>query len=393
MPNILIIDDELSIRESFALILEDDHKVTLAASGEAGLKVLADQEIDLVFLDVRMTGLNGIETLKKIKEIDSTLEVIMVTAVNDVQKASEAIRYGAREYVVKPFEVSQIQELTQKILAKKKIINQETKVQTSLLANEYQLIGQSDKIKEIQKTIQGLKGKERILITGEPGTEKALLATIIHYQSKRREQSFKIIDLSAGLSLLDIKTLFNFSSTKAYTGTIFINNLERLPNEILQELIQIKPEPQLIGGCGEDVSTLNKDTFEYFSDVILSLAPLRKRVLDIPLLINYYLEKYNNQYHKNIKLSPEILELLANYSWPQNTLQLENVIECLVLGNLGNISFTDLPLEIALKTTAKSKINLITEFEKEYTNTIFEKSGKDPKKAAAFLGIPVSKLS
>lgn len=392
MPNILIIDDELSIRESFALILEDDYKISLAASGEAGLKILSDQEIDLVFLDIRMTGLNGIETLKKIKEIDSAIEVIMVTAVNDVQKASEAIRFGARDYVVKPFEVSQIQELTQKILAKKKIINQETKVQTSLIANEYKLIGQSDRIKEIQRTIHGLKGKERVLITGEPGTERSLIAAIIHFQGKRREQPFKIIDLSAGLSLLDIKELFNFSSTKAFNGTLFINNLERLPNDILQELMRLKPEPQLIGGCGEDVSKLDKDIFEYFSDVILSLAPLRKRVIDIPLLINYYLEKYNNQYHKNIKLSPEIMEMLINYSWPQNTLQLENVIECLVLSSKGIVSFTDLPLEIALKTSPKSKINLITEFEKDYINNIFEKSGKDAKKTAAFLGIPVSKL-
>jgi len=129
MYSILVVDDELSIRESFSLILGGKYKLLLAASGEAALKTIADQKLDLVYLDIRMPGLNGLETLKRMKEIDPDLEIIMVTAVNDVQKASQAVKLEARDYIVKPFDVDHVLKLTEQILRKKSILTEESKAQ------------------------------------------------------------------------------------------------------------------------------------------------------------------------------------------------------------------------------------------------------------------------
>ena len=116
MPNILVVDDELSIRESFSLILEGQYNILLADSGTAALKIIAEQKVDMVYLDIRMPGMDGLTTLKKIKQLEPDLEVIMVTAVNEVQKASEAVRNGAQDYVVKPFDVDHILKLSMSLI-------------------------------------------------------------------------------------------------------------------------------------------------------------------------------------------------------------------------------------------------------------------------------------
>jgi DNA-binding NtrC family response regulator len=383
MPKVLVIDDELSIRESFSLILEDDYDVKLASSGEAALKILNESPADIIFLDIRMPGMNGIETLRKIKEQDPTAEVIMVTAINDVQKASEAVRLGAREYVVKPFEVDQILALTKKMLTKKNILNQETKVQIALIASEYKLIGQSDRIKEIEKSIRSLKGHEKILITGETGTEKETLAAIIHYGSPNREKSFHSISLTESIYQLPAPALEG-------SGTLFINNIEYLTKEMLS---QINPALRLIAGSQDDVSKINRDVFEAFSNVILTLPPLRKRVIDIPLLINYYLEKFNRQYHKHTAFDPQIMEAFANYPWPNNTLELEITIERMVLSSKKLITLLDLPFSILVNTSGKSLNSLVADFQDEYSAFVFEKSGKDSKKASSILGVTPNRFA
>src|SRR5512136_2766701 len=169
---VLIIDDEPSIRESFALILGGKYQVLLAASGEAGLKHAADQKIDLAFLDMRMPGLDGLSTLKRLKEIDPELEVVMVTAVNDIQKASEAIKYGAKNYLIKPFDVAAILKMTEAILRRRSLIIEEENIRKGTDKKQLKLVGQSEKIESILRNIKKIAAKDmRVLVLGEPGTE------------------------------------------------------------------------------------------------------------------------------------------------------------------------------------------------------------------------------
>ncbi|MEE8638521.1 MAG: sigma-54 dependent transcriptional regulator [Candidatus Margulisiibacteriota bacterium] len=415
MHSILVVDDELSIRESFSLILEDKYKVLLAASGEAALKTATDQKVDIVYLDIRMPGLDGLETLKRIKEIDPGLEIIMVTAVNDVQKANQAIKLGARDYIVKPFDVHNVLKLTEQILRRKSILIEGSEVQKKTAKNIPEMIGQNEKIIEIQKSIDKIKKDERVLIFGEAGTEKEMVARIIHEKSDRTNFPFRSIYLSHEMSPLETKTML-FGRSKGTTtidleakiglleenknGTLFINNLESLPEEIFKTISSLKfsrlgpsshpipLEARLIGGTNTDLTIKNKGLFDFFSAVLIQIPPLRERGSDIPLLANHLIEKYNISYGRAMKITPPALDAFANYPWPGNTQELESLMERLVLSCSNNeIVLEDLPIHILLKTSQGAGSSFISIFEKEYIQSIFEKSGKSKEKTAAFLGV------
>jgi len=414
MPNILVIDDELSIRESFSLILEEKYKVLLAASGEVALKQVADQKLDLAFLDIRMPGMDGLETLKRIKEINPDLEVVMVTALNDVSKANAAVKHGARDYVVKPFDVNHIIKLTEQILRKKAIIKHGSQAQKKAARLIPELIGQSDKITKVLKTIEKIKNYERVIILGEDGTEKETIAQMIHEKSNRSDFPFYTVYLSRNMSPQKIKGLFfgwgKGTSTIALEaksglfeqikmGTIFINNLEALPAEILETIssgkfsrlgseAKIPIEARLIAGAGLNLPEEKREFYEYFSEVTIKLPPLRERNSDLPLLINHLFEKYIIQYGKEVDVETRALEALANYSWPGNTFQLASIIERLILSCANNkITLEDLPLDILINLAGSPGSNFATTFEQEYIKKIFELNHKSKEKTAAFLEI------
>lgn len=414
MPNILIVDDELSIRESFKLILEGNYRLHLAASGEAALKIAADQKIDLAYLDIRMPGLNGLETLARLKQIDPDLEVIMVTAVNDVQKASEAIKQGARDYVVKPFDVERISKMTEQILRKRSLLAKSTAVKQTSDQDLPELIGQSDKISKLRQTIDKLKPDQRVLIQGETGTEKRSVAYMIHHQSPRQGEIFHSLNLAADVSAHQLRTqLFGWgkgSSTvdlssqsglleQTKSGSLLINNLDNLPDEILNDLLKMKfkrlgsseelaIESRLIGASLPALADNNKAVFQFFSDVNLELPALRQRSSDIPLLINHYLEKYQSRYGLEVKLGQAALNILNNYSWPGNTRQLATVLERLVLTSKDHsIRALDLPLDILITSTESLGNDFIEGFEQQYIKFVYDRCANDKEKTAAWLGI------
>jgi len=395
MNKILVVDDELSIRESFSLILEGKYKLFLAASGEAALKTTADQKIDLVYLDIRMPGLNGLETLKRIKEIDASVEVIMVTAVNDVQKASEAVKLGARDYIVKPFDVDAILKLTEMVLRRKSLQREGKEAP--------QLIGQNEKMIEITKIIEKIASKDlRVLILGEPGTEKEMVAELIHAGSPRAASPFRVYDLSAQLSPSEIRTnLFGMgkgSTTielekisglfeEARGGTVFLNHIEYLPADLaaFQSV-----EARLIAGSNlAEFPEKSRESFDFFSEVLINLPPLRERTSDLPLLIKYYLDKFSEKYGKEgMEISPEAEELFSNYAWPGNTRQLESLLERLVItAPAAKINATDLPLDLLLKSPGAPGSDYLSAFEKDYIRKVFDSTGRDQEKTSALLGI------
>jgi len=400
MPNILVIDDEHSIRESFSLILEGPYNVTLAASGEAGLKAVSSQKQDLIFLDCRMPGMNGLETLKRIKEIDSKPEVIMVTAVNDMQSAGEAIRLGARDYIVKPFDVDQLLHLTEQTLRRKALTN--VKVNTQVAA---ELIGNSETIKKLGQDITTITTKQKILILGEAGTEKELVARVIHEQGKRAGKPFISISLSPTLSNAKLKQLFfgfeKGSSTidleaksglleEASDGTIFINNYDLLPEEI-KKIIASSQYTRL---GGQNKMTINcqiifgSTNTDLAAEVKFFLPPLCERPSDIATLATYFIEKHNRCHAKEVEFDPAVLDAFAGYSWPGNFDQLSAVIEQLVLNNQeGKVSLEEIPINILQSYKANAGQNLLANFEREYIQAVIEQSGQDQEKAANALGI------
>jgi DNA-binding NtrC family response regulator len=414
MHSILVVDDELSIRESFSLILEGKYKVLLAASGEAALKTIADQKIDMAYLDIRMPGMDGIETLSRLREIDPELEVIMVTAVNDVQNASKAIKIGARDYVVKPFDVENILKKTAHILSQKNILNHGISTQKNILNHSLKLIGNNEKILETKKQIDKLKEGQRVLIIGEAGTEKESVAHIIHQKSKRSEFPFKAINLSHLMSNAEINNRL-FGKGKGATtieltakaglieslknGTLFINNLEALPHSTLDifktgefsrqgSFKKIAIQIRFIGGASVELAEKDKESFEFFSQELIQLPPLRKRSSDIPILIKHFLNIYNSQFKKEISFSPEAIEALTSYSWPGNTQELSCLVQRYLLSSKKDqIDLEDLPLDILLKTTQGVGSDFVSKFEKDYIRSVYKQSDEDKTKAANLLGI------
>ena len=396
------------------MILKGKHRLFLAASGEAALKIAADQKIDLAYLDIRMPGLDGIETLTRLREIDPALEIIMVTAVNDVQKASQAIRRGARDYVVKPFDVARIQKLTEQAILKRTILLHGLSAQRSLKREEELVLGQSQKIKEIHHILKTIKEDEKVLILGEAGTEKEALARLVHTSSKERDFPFKALYLSHDMSFPEIKALLfgkeSGQSTvemkaqagileEARGGSVFIDNLECLPEEILKVLSEkqftrlggdnlIPLEARLIGGGAPDLFSQKRETFEFFSQVLLELPPLRERITDLPQLIEHYLDKYARLYGKNVVLSPLLSEALTGYSWPGNIRELENVLRKLVaFAKSGEIHLEDIPFDILLKGPGSPGSDFLIAFEKDFIETTLEKNQQDREKTAALLGV------
>jgi len=415
-PVILVVDDELSIRESFSLILGKEFKVITAASGEAALKRIIGEKVDLVYLDIRMPGMNGIETLKRIKEIDNGVEVTMVTAVNDVESAGAAIKLGAKDYVVKPFDVEDILKRTRSI-----VIKAQTKAIKPPGGEE--LIGNSRQILNVKKSIEKLAQKDsHFLIKGEKGLEAEQIAAIISSES---EKQLQILNVSADFKSSVLFGLEKGSFTQEFGkeigileeasgGILFIRNIELLPKDAQSKLGQalsnnefsregsmatIHVDARVIAETSADLAELVKEgkfdeeLCKILSETVIELPPLKQRQSDIPALINHYLEIFCDLYNKRIKASNETLDILASYSWPGNLIELSNTMEAIVL-TLGKekLEPDDLALDILIKSPAAGRPyttleNIEGKFESSHILNVYKKSGENKEKASAMLGI------
>ena len=401
MHNILVVDDELSIRESFNLILDGKYKVLTAASGEGALKTVTDTKVDLTFLDIRMPGMNGLETLKRLKELDPKLEVVMVTAVNDMQKASEAIKLGARDYLIKPFDINAVLKMSENILRR-------LELSAELGKKTAHLVGQSDKLKELNQQIDNLAHKSTpVLLLGEVGTEKGTISRIIHQKSPRATRPYAAIDLSPTLSaaLIKIKLFGQGGGTtvaeldkslglieQARGGTLFINNIELLPKDLLLSLQNI--EARLIGATTQP--TFTTELSEAFPVDRLLIPALRERAVDIPLIIKKLLDEYSQLYGRGYKkISKETEETLSNYPWPGNFSQLRAVIARLALTQSAEqIENSALPLDMLLRGTFNAEgTDYLSAFDRAYARTVYEETGHNRETTAQLLEVTPSFLS
>ncbi|MCX5750923.1 MAG: sigma-54 dependent transcriptional regulator [Candidatus Saganbacteria bacterium] len=434
---ILVTDDEVSIRESFSLILGKDYNLLLAASGEAALKQLADQKIDLIFLDVRMPGMTGLEALERIRSIDKDVPVIMVTAVNDVSKAAEATKKGAQQYLIKPFNVNQILALVASTLRKRSLSKEARKIRQE--AEEMHMlldiVGQSDKILAVKESIEQAAGQDYpVFIIGAPGTEKEIAASLIHIKSSRSSFPLTSLNLGKGLNHYKAKQLFEGAKTgqstftlgketglleKTNGGTLLLNNFENLPLSYQMELVKIlkakktkDPEtglefildlriiatsnyhPQELA----QNNLLDVELFKELSQITIEIPNLRSRSTDIPILVTEWLEKINQKHSLGIKgFTKDALDTLSAYDWPGNLSQLVNILEKIALTTESElISVEEIPLDIllsspiALSSKESEKLSqdaILGSFEKSYIENLLERTSGDKNATASLLGL------
>jgi DNA-binding NtrC family response regulator len=434
-PVILVVDDDPGVRESFRLILEDHYDVVDVPDGPSALDVVRASPIDLVLLDIRLPGMDGIEVLERIKAIDERVEVILVTAVKTVRTAVAAMKLGAFDYLTKPFEEDELLSLASRAL-ERRTLEREVALLRSELARTHDLdeiVGEHPVMEKLHGLIaQVARTSTTVLITGESGTGKELVARAIHRNGPRREGPFVAVNPAAIVESLIESELFGhergaFTGAHqrklgkfelAQGGTLFLDEIGMLRAELQAKLLRVLQEREIerVGGTRSikiDVrviaatntnlkdavsrGTFREDLFYRLNVVPIVVPPLRERAQDVPLLAEHFLRRDTRDFNKRIEgLSPEAVAALQAYRWPGNVRELENVIErCVVLAEGPVIQLNDLPLDVLLPQQATRvraaealPLNEATDqFERQIVLRVLERVGWNLTEAGRILAI------
>jgi DNA-binding NtrC family response regulator len=365
MANILVVDDDKSIVDSFRALFKGKHHVLASYNAREALDSIRENEIELVFLDYRLPGQDGLKVLESIRKLEPGLYVIVITGHGSFETIIQAMSLGAYDYIEKPLDIDKITILTRRALETRKM-NAIVKVVTEEQAEFYSLnriVGKSQVMQDIFKQIGLLVNNDvTVLISGESGSGKELIAKSLHYNSPRKNEPFMAVNCS-GLteSLLD-NELFGHEP-QAFTGatsqkkgkveaagegTLFLDEIGDMPLPIQAKLLRVLQEKefQRLGGVRniamrarvivasnktlrEEVAAgrFRKDLFYRINVASLSVPPLRDRKDDILLLSEHFIKEANRRLKKSVTgLLPETMEILTGYSWPGNVRELENVI-------------------------------------------------------------------
>jgi len=385
-PGILVVDDEEDILLLYKNLLKNEYNLTVTNSGADAVRKASEKHYDLAILDVIMPEMNGMEVLKKIKEIDGSIDVIMVTASKEVKPAVDCLKFGAFDYIIKPFEVEDLLSTIRKALERRKIIMENLYLKQALdeRASMGELIGKNDKIRKIYDIIEHIAGSDStVLITGESGTGKEIVAETIHKKSRRANKPYIIVNCAAIPENLLESEMFGHERGSftgaldrhlgkfelASGGTIFLDEIGEMPMAMQVKLLRAVQEGAIERVGGEKsipidiriIAATNIDLKKAIQDkkfredlyyrlnvIPINIPPLRDRSEDIPLFINYFLAKYNKELNKDIKyMSGEALKVFQEYSWPGNIRELENLIERIVtLSKDDHIDTAHLPKDI-----------------------------------------------
>ncbi len=383
----MLIDDEADVRYSFERIFGSKNALQLstAASGEEALVMIPEIKPDLVIMDVRMGGINGIETLQRLREFDAKTPVILMTAYGTTQTAIQAMKHGAYDYILKPFDVPKLEELVSKALDASRLMKQVVSCEPLSEKEDYDLgiVGQSSSMQEIFKIIGQLASSDAtVLITGESGTGKELVARAIYNHSQRSKAPYLAINSAAIPENLLESELFGHEKG-AFTGasslrigkfeqcdggTIFLDEIGDMPSatqtkilRVLQDGVfervggdrSVKTDVRLIAATNKlpelavSEGDFREDLFYRLNVVRVEMPALRERKEDIPQLVRYFLSRYSPD-KKGIKtIQNDALALLQEYDWPGNVRELENAVQrALVMAKGDAILIDNLPHEI-----------------------------------------------
>ena len=438
METILIVDDEKSLLDLLSTVFKKEgYGVKVASSGTQAREILEKESVDLVITDIKMPQTSGMDVLKFAKDLDPEIPVILITAYGSIKQAIDALKAGALDYVVKPFDVEELKILVGRGLEKLHL-KQENILLKRDLKDRYgfeKMVGKSRTMQEIYGLIEKVAATDStVLITGESGTGKEMAARAVHAQSLRRAGQFVSINCAALPENLLESELFGHArgaftgavSEKkgmfeaATRGTLFLDEVGEMSPwtqvkllRALQERVvrrvggndEIPIDVRIIAATNQDLKRriaegkFREELFYRLNVISFEMPPLRKRPEDIPLLTGHFLEKYCTKLGKTMKrMTPDVIGLLEAYHWPGNIRELENVVERVVaIEDRETITAACLPLEIVnpqrkeeTQFLFRPGFNLSTyvdEMTKKYVNQALMATAGNLRQATQLLGI------
>ncbi len=440
-PRILVVDDERSMRELLAIVLRrEGYDVLLAENGRAAIEALDREPVDLLISDIKMPDMSGVEVLRAAKRVDQDILGIMITAFASTETAVEAMRLGACDYLSKPFDIDLLKMKVREKVENRRLRQENVLLKRTLgLTHEFSnIIGRSEAMLEVFKMIETVaRTNSTILLTGESGTGKGLVAQAIHFHSLRREKP--MVSLNCGAmpeNLLEselfghMRGAFTGADTNkkgllevAEKGTIFLDEIGEMSAvmqvkllRVLQErrfrrvggLEEVQADIRVIAATNQDLTRavaegrFREDLYYRINVIPITLPPLRDRREDIPLLAEHFLSKYAEQMGKAVAaISHEAMEMLMQHAWPGNIRELENVIErAVALEATPVVLLESLPpairggtsRNVAASPEALPEIGFdleahVKEIERGYIAQALQRSGGVQVKAADLLGM------
>ena len=425
---VLVVDDEAIIRDSLHDWLTDTgYQVFTAENGPQALEIIQREGLKIVITDLVMPGMDGIELMKNAKEISSNIEVIIITAYGSIPTAITAMREGAYDYIEKPFCPERAELLIEKLVEHQGLIEENISLHQKL-EERYRfenIIAKSPKMQQVIEVIKVVaKSNATVLITGDTGTGKELVARAIHSQSYRKDKPFVAVSCAALPESLLESELFGHekgSFTGAYVqkkgkfevanrGTLFLDEIGEMSANIQVHLLRvleekeftrvggnelIKVDVRVISATNRDIKKavakgqFREDLYYRLNVVTIELPPLRERREDIPLLAQHFLKEFALENQKEIAgFSPEATDFLLRYEWPGNVRELENAIErAVILAKDSHIEVADLPQESLTMTHSVPSGKDLGEVEKNHILNILNETGGNYSEAARILGI------
>lgn len=425
MLRVLVVDDERGIRLFFEEFLNGRCVVHTAEDGVSALERMKTSSYDLIFLDIRMPNVSGIEVLERIsslkEDVNSPPYVVILTAIDDIPTVVKCIKMGAYDYVVKPINTGRLEIILNHVGV---LVSKYWEIEELKKDREgVKFVGQSDGAKEVLEKIEHASRTDvNVLITGESGVGKEIVAKLIHLKSKRRNNNFVPLDCSSIPETLIESELFGYEKgaftgafsrkigkiEHAHGGTLFIDEVGNIPIHVQSKLLRVIQERSFtrIGGLEQisvDIRIISatnvnlramvregkfrEDLFFRLNVFPIHIPPLRERKEDIPVLIDYFINRYSLVYGKKIKFSNKALEKLMSYEFPGNVRELQNLIlRYLVISNDGE-EVEDVDLEIQIETPYFGRLYSLEELKDLYIGYVLNYTKNSVTKASEILGI------
>jgi two-component system nitrogen regulation response regulator NtrX len=421
---ILVIDDEQSVRDTLGNILEDEgYEVLLAASGEEGIDLAVESEPDVVFLDIWLPGIDGIEALRVLGERGVTAPVVMISGHGTIETAVRATKLGAYDFIEKPVSLERVLLVTTNALRHSRLERRNRALRAEL-RREAEFIGRSAAIERLRAQLAGATDGQPVLLHGEKGTGRRLAARWIALHSPHADGPFLDVQASALPKDRLVRTLFGESTHRvqepgrlqlADEGTLYIENADTLPPIVQSSLVGgnrdgvyripgrrrlVRSECQLVVALLEpperlaEAGALGEEFLSIFAHTI-EIPPLKERIEDLPELCERFLDELCREYARDpLRLTPPALEAMLAYHWPGNVRELKRVLERMVLlAPHGEIGVEDLPLHVTGRGSGeRDATETLRQFERRWLQQHVDEAQGDLSRAALRLGLSEDEL-